>query len=119
MLSRANELRSRFGDRLVQVGFENGFYFFRGTLIGDWFGPGRYSQMMICNASGCGLVDPLRMKKVMQGFDARMLAVNTSRVPRFDRSAYEQNFQVVMSGADGILLALRPDSAAGDPKNKN
>ena len=50
VLSRANELRSTFGDRLVQVGFENGFYFFRGTLIGDWFGPGRYSQMMICNA---------------------------------------------------------------------
>lgn len=27
LLSRASELRSRFGDRLVQVGFENGFTF--------------------------------------------------------------------------------------------
>ena len=35
---------ARFGDRLVQVGFENRFYFFRGTLVGDWFGPGRYTR---------------------------------------------------------------------------
>ena len=40
LLSRANELRGTFGDRLVQVGFENGFYFFRGTMVGDWFGSG-------------------------------------------------------------------------------
>ena len=57
------------------------------------------------------------MKKIMQGFDARMLAVNTTRVPKFDRSAYERNFRVVMSSSDGILLALRPDPASGDPKN--
>ncbi|MGP8231317.1 MAG: hypothetical protein ACLQL2_01440 [Methylovirgula sp.] len=108
LLSKANELRSSFGDRLVQVGFENGFYFFRGTTIGDWFGPGRYSQMM--------LFDPLRMKKIMQGFDARMLAVNTAHF-KFDRSAYEHDFDVVMSTSDGVLLTLRPDSAPSDAEN--
>ncbi len=77
-------------------------------MIGDWFGPGRYAQM--------NLSDALGMKKIMRSFDARMLAVNTTHF-RFDRSAYEHEFNVVMTTSDGILLTLRPDSATGDPKN--
>jgi len=47
LMQHANELIPRYGNRVLNAGFENAVYFYKGVAIGDWFGPGRYSQMLL------------------------------------------------------------------------
>jgi hypothetical protein len=103
----ANALIPRAGDRIVQVGFENAIYFFDGTAIGDWFGPGRYRDITRCEDGRCGVMPPAAMKRVLAKFDAKMLAVSTARFPRFDEQAYREHFDVVMKNDDGVLMVVK------------
>ena len=85
-------------------------YFFRGVAIGDWFGPGRYSQMTIA-AEPQRLISGKDMVDLMHQFDARILAVNT-RPSRVDLADYGQYFDVVMTDPDGILMTVREPAKA-------
>jgi Dolichyl-phosphate-mannose-protein mannosyltransferase len=74
----ANEWRKTYGNRLVNIGLENGIYFFRGTVIGDHFGPGRYSQWRSgeVRSNGCRpLKSPELLAKGIRDFNAGMLVV--------------------------------------------
>lgn len=93
------------GKILLQVGYENAFYFFKGTAIGDWFGPGRYSNTLICELK-CRIAPAEQMVKVMTGFGARMLAVNAKRF-EFDPQQYTDLFEIKARSADGYLLVLK------------
>jgi hypothetical protein len=112
LFEQANKLSPFFGRRLVQIGFENDIYFFDGTVIGDWFGLGRYSTMMTCSinfahsADFCQMMPPLKLIELMKGFNSRILAVNTKRVT-IDIMAYEKYFEVSKKTEDGVLLTLR------------
>ena len=112
LFNRANKLSPFLGSRLVQVGFENDIYFFDGTVIGDWFGPGRYSAMMTCSvdyshtSDFCRMKPPLELIKLMSGFQSRMLAVNTNRVA-IDIAEYEKYFDLSKETEEGVLLTLR------------
>ncbi len=101
--------------KLVQVGFENGIYFFNGTVMGDWFGPGRYSQFIVCT-------DKCRMgpAKVVAGhldrLEVRLLLVNTQRFP-IDMADYGGWFDVVTVEAGGVLLKRAPQrETVGSPR---
>ncbi|MDB5596898.1 MAG: hypothetical protein JWM36_3859 [Hyphomicrobiales bacterium] len=107
LFAQANGMIPQYGNRILHVGFENGVYFFHGTAIGDWFGPGRYRQMLVCAADGCGMVDPVRMKAIMGSFGAKMLAVSTARVPKFDREVYSRDFDIAAIDSDGLLMTVR------------
>ncbi len=107
LFAQASNLAPQFGPRLVQLGFENAVYFFDGVVIGDWFGTGRYGQMIECGANGCGALPPQAMRSLLQGFDARMLIISTARFPKFDPVAYGQYFDLVMQSPDGLLLKLK------------
>lgn len=104
---QAGKLAPQAGRRLVQLGFENAVYFFDGVVIGDWFGPGRYDQMIECVAADCGALPPQAMKTLMDRFDARLLAISTVRFPKFDAVAYSQHFDLVLQNKDGLLLKLK------------
>jgi len=111
LFEQANKLSPTFGHRLVQVGFENDIYFFDGTVIGDWFGLTRYSTMMTCSinfahsADFCQMMPPLKLIKLMKGFNSRMLVVNTKRVT-IDVREYEKYFDLSKETEDGVLLTL-------------
>ncbi len=111
LFEQANKLSPFFGHRLVQVGFENDIYFFDGTVIGDWFGLARYSTMMTCSinfahsADFCQMMPPLKLIKLMKGFNSRMLVVNTKRVT-IDVREYEKYFDLSKETEDGVLLTL-------------
>lgn len=107
LFAQASKLAPQFGSRLVQLGFENAVYFFDGVVIGDWFGPGRYGQMIECGPDGCGALPPQAMKSLMERFDARMLAISIARFPKFDPVAYSQYFDLVVQNKDGLLLKLK------------
>jgi hypothetical protein len=111
LFEQANKLSPFFGHRLVQVGFENDIYFFDGTVIGDWFGLARYSTMMTCSinfahsADFCQMMPPLKLIKLMKGFNSRMLVVNIKRVT-IDVREYEKYFDLSKETEDGVLLTL-------------
>jgi len=106
LMRAASGFRSAHGPVLVQVGFENAVYFFEGRAVGDWFGPGRYSQMLVC-AQVCSVAPSARMVQVLREHGARMLVVNAKRFG-FDAADFEQDFEVLHRARDGVLLALRP-----------
>jgi hypothetical protein len=105
----ANSLAPRYGARMMQVGFEGQIFFFNGVAIGDWFGPGRYSEAMTCSAS-CKLLPAESMALRMRRFDTRMLLVRT-QIFSLDVEGYRKFFDVASTRTDGILLTLRAKSA--------
>ncbi|PLC48158.1 hypothetical protein CR159_19755 [Pollutimonas subterranea] len=107
LFKKANTLIPEYGDRLVQLGFENAVYYFDGVVIGDWFGPGRYSSMLDCNAQRCTPVEAEAMKQQLEKFGSRMLVVSTQQYPDFNPAAYAHYFDVVLQADDGVLLILR------------
>jgi hypothetical protein len=106
LLQGANKLIPIFGPKLVQVGFENGIYFYRGIAIGDWFGPARYSKMITCQDSYKKLVSPPTMIMLMKGFNSRMLVVNTKRFT-IDVESYQKYFNICQKAEDGLLLTKK------------
>jgi hypothetical protein len=112
LFQQANKLIPVFGPKLVQVGFEGDIYFFDGTVIGDWWGLGRYRNMMTCSTTSsqmdppCQMLPPATLIQVMKGFNSRMLAVNT-QVAKLDIAKYEEFFELSKETQDGVLLTLR------------
>lgn len=109
LMVQANQLVPRYGPRIVHAGFENAVYFFDGIAIGDWFGPGRYRQMIDCDKGPCRMLGPDVMQTVLAKFDSRMLAVNTKRFP-IDLPAYQVDFELIAETPDGVLLVLKPST---------
>lgn len=105
LYQRANTLMPRFGDRVFQVGFENGVYFFHGIVFGDWFGPSRYSQSMDCS-QGCRMRPPEVVIAGMKQYGVRMLMVNT-RTFRIDMASYNRDFDLQLQTPQGVLLTLK------------
>ena len=62
IMTAATALMPLHGKVLLQVGYENAFYFFNGTAIGDWFGPGRYNNTLVCEAK-CRIAPPERWSR--------------------------------------------------------
>jgi hypothetical protein len=112
LFQKANTLIPVFGPKLVQVGFEKDIYFFDGTVIGDWFGLGRYSSMMTCSNTSsqtdppCQMLPPLKIVEFMKDINSGMLAVNT-KLASIDLLTYERFFDLRMQNGDGVLLTLR------------
>lgn len=106
LFGEANKRIPNFGPRLVQFGFENAAFFFDGVVIGDWFGPGRYSNFVTREADKWRLMEPKAMKRRMEQLDSRMLAVKTEDLT-FDAVAYGAYFDVVAKTNDGLLLVAR------------
>jgi 4-amino-4-deoxy-L-arabinose transferase-like glycosyltransferase len=111
LFTAASALIPQLGDRVVQIGFENAIYFFDGTVIGDWFGPGRYSGMLDCNEDACTLPDAQAMARYVHKAGSRMLIVSTVSHPEFDVQAYRRDFEVKLHSHDGFLLMLKSDAA--------
>jgi hypothetical protein len=105
VMGAANFLRPQYGDKLMQLGFENAIYFFKGTVIGDWFGPGRYANMILC-AERCQLAPAEQIVALMRGFNAQMLAVNAKRF-QFEPQQYQDLFEIKFQTNDEFLLVLK------------
>lgn len=109
LFQAANAHIPDLGPRLVQMGFENNIYFFNGTVIGDWFGPGRYRDMMQCAQQGCRPLESGAMRQYLDKAGSRMLAVSKAVCPGFDAADYAQDFTVLMKDDGGVLLGIRSD----------
>ena len=107
IFQQANMRRATYGDRILQIGFELGIYFFHGTVIGDQFGPGRYRQMTTCSPDGsCRMDDAERIIEIMRSFDCRMLAVDGSKI-HVDTEAFAGYFDILRFNGENYLLLLK------------
>src|SRR5690606_23112740 len=107
LYQHANAYRAEYGDRLVQVGFENGVYFFRGTVIGDWFGPGRYRDLLGCESLPCTKSKGEILKQALHRHDAHMIMVSQDHVPSLEHVEMEREGWVVLAVSEsGVLLGL-------------
>ena len=94
-------------------------YFFGGDAIGDWFGPGRYRQMLDCPApsspaADCTVIDPVRMRRLLDRFGASLLVVDANEFD-FDETAYARAFDIVYRGRDGAML-MTPKRSGSPPR---
>lgn len=106
LYQHANAYRAEYGDRLVQVGFENGVYFFRGTVIGDWFGPGRYRDILGCEALPCRLPSRSDLEAVLTHHQAGMVLLNRQHVLNIDDLQLQAaGWQMLAATEHGVLLA--------------
>ena len=104
LFQAANAHIPELGPKLVQLGFEYDVYFFNGTVIGDWFGPGRYRNLLDCVGTKCQPIGPAAMSRYMEKAGSRMLAVSTKEYPEFDASTYKGEFTVLAELPGGVLL---------------
>lgn len=109
LFAKANTLIPEYGPKLLQIGFEAGAYYFEGTMIGDWFGPGRYWDLMHCTEACGTMLDSAEMVQHMQRHGARMLLFGHHMDKGFDPDRYSDHFQVVMQTSQGILMVLKSD----------
>jgi hypothetical protein len=114
LYSEANKLIPIYGEKLVQLGFESGIYFFQGTAIGDWFGVGRYRAMIHCTEGHCIPLPADEMAHYIEGFSSRMLIVSLKQYPNFDPESYAKRFKLLKRTHDGVLLGLLPTNT--EPK---
>ncbi len=114
LYSEANKLIPIYGEKLVQLGFENGIYFFQGTAIGDWFGVGRYRAMIHCPEGHCTPLPADEMAHYIEGFSSRMLIISLKRYPNFDPESYTKHFKLLKRTHEGVLLGLLPTNT--EPK---
>ena len=104
LMQAANAARPEFGARLVQFRLEGARYFYSGVMIGDWFGPARYRQML--NPGNGKLIPAPEMRKLLERFDARLLALDLEGV-QFDAADYDREFDMLAREGDEVLLGLR------------
>lgn len=105
LYQHANTLKSKFGDRILQLNFEQGIYFFDGTVIGDVFGFGRYTQFQKHQNGRCELIPAEEMKEVMKKLKVRMLLVNDGcGFPEIN--TYPIYFRLEKKASNGVLLSL-------------
>ncbi|KAA6182602.1 hypothetical protein F2Q65_17655 [Thiohalocapsa marina] len=97
-------LEDRPVEPLYQLGFEDQLYYLGDSIRGDWFGPGRYADVIPLVGDAPALADHLRALGVSS------LLVNTGREP-FSKLVWDprllEHFQLVSESDGALLLRLR------------
>jgi hypothetical protein len=104
VFSKANSLIPKLGQNILQLGLEQGVYFFKGQAKGDWFGPVRYQDFLDCELSTCQLISAKQMIEKMNQLDTRMLAISFGRFGKRIPIEYFQYFTILAEDQNSILL---------------
>ncbi len=99
LLQVANE---RLSGRIYQLGFEDSFYFSRGKMIGDWYGPARYSIILAVIGDSRNLYNRLNAMNI------QLFLVSTGRglTVEFDNS-FPDYFDLLAEDRYGKLYQLK------------
>jgi len=89
-------------NNIYQVGFETAYYFAKGKIIGDWFGPARYS--ILFDLKG----DSKKIYATLRDMDIQYFLVNTKKVlPLKFNDDFDDYFNLVAEDSDGKLYELK------------
>ena len=116
LFRHASQTKLSANERILHVGFENAIYFYDGETMGDWFGPGRYSQFTKPNTHKppflAEISEPQDLLDAMAPFHVRKVAINARRFT-FEPKKYEALFNVEAVTPTAYLLTPRTSSESG------
>ena len=116
LFRHASRTKLSANERILHVGFENAIYFYDGETMGDWFGPGRYSQFTKPNTHKppflAEISEPQDLLDAMAPFHVRKVAINARRFT-FEPKKYEALFNVEAVTPTAYLLTPRTSSGSG------
>lgn len=105
LLQHAEALAGKFGHRVLNLGYENAFFYYRGQLIGDWFGVASFFRTAECQA-GCVLNSVKKVEDLMRSVDAQMVLIHSKRF-RFKEEEFSAHFELIEKRGDAYLFSLR------------
>jgi hypothetical protein len=94
---------------IYQLGFENAFYFAKGKMIGDWFGPARYSLIVsVCNNTE-------KLYDTLASMHVQLFLVNDQRI-YYERKLtfagdFGRYFELIAKDDAGALYRLKARSS--------
>ena len=104
LLRLAEELAPQYGDRVLNLGYENAFFYYRGQLIGDWFGVAAFPRVADCEKI-CRLRSPGETTQAMRRLGVRLLLVHAEKFP-FDLQQYTASLTLVAHRGSAFLFVL-------------
>ncbi len=107
LLQRAQELAPQYGERVLNLGYENAFFYYRGELVGDWFGRAAFWRIADCS-DRCHMRSPEETRRAMQTLGARMVLIHSGKFP-FDEGQYSAQMVLLASNGVGFLYGLRAE----------
>ncbi len=105
LLQRAVALKAQYGAKVLNFGYENAVFYYKGQLIGDWFGPASFIVASDC-ARVCSLRSVHDVEQLMRRVDARLLLIHSERF-RFSEPEYSAHMDLIEKKGPGYLYALR------------
>lgn len=105
LLERAEALEDLYGTRVLNLGYENAFFYYKGQLIGDWFGPASFFHLAQC-LHECRLNSAQDVQQMMHKLGARMVLIHAQRF-HFDKTEFSAQFQLIENKGSGYLYALK------------
>ena len=107
LLQRAQELAPEYGTRVLNLGYENAFYYYRGEFIGDWFGRAAFWRIADCSQQ-CRMRSPEETRKAMQALGIRMVLIHSGKFS-FDEARYSAQMVLLAKNGAGFLYGLPPE----------
>jgi hypothetical protein len=92
-------INSRELTDIYSIGYEDMQYFVEGKMVGDWFGPMRYSSLYPILKDCDKLYEKLNMLGI------KYFLINKRRAGQWEINT-KRNFQILYENEDGILLKL-------------
>ena len=91
---------------IYQIGFENTFYFAKGKMIGDWFGPARYSLILDV------YTDTEKLYETLASMHVQLFLVNDQRMKLQFAGDFGRRFELIGKDESGTLYRLKKTSSA-------
>lgn len=104
LMRAANESPELDGAPLYLMGFGNLMYWYRGQVIGDYFGIARYRQVIAEDpVTGERAPDPKKLMALAERFGIHGVLVESAAFPRLDLRRWQQHFDLLARTEQGTL----------------
>ncbi|MBS0292960.1 MAG: hypothetical protein JSS01_10665 [Proteobacteria bacterium] len=104
LLEQAEAVAGTYGTTLLNLGYEYAVFYYRGQLVGDWFGRAAFPRIADCS-DGCRMRSPEDTRRIMRMLGVRLLLVDTKKFP-LDAQRYAARMHVLAQHGSGILYGL-------------
>ncbi|WP_313080208.1 hypothetical protein [Pulveribacter sp.] len=104
LLHEAEALAQRYGDKVLNLGYENAFFYYRGQLVGDWFGPAAFPRIADCSQT-CRMRSVGETSDIMRRLGVHLLLIHAEKFP-FDLQQYAAGMVLVGHRGSAFLFAL-------------
>ena len=108
LLNTASKMEEEYGSKVLNFGYENAFFYYKGKLIGDWFGPASFLKVSNCTKA-CELHSIEEVERMMKQVGAKMLLIHSERFI-FNEKQYSERMVLIEKKGIGYLYALRAEN---------